>query len=404
MERIATVRPDCLARNVSDGDGNSAETSEAQGPKVYLSFRNVSRETESARQFTKRPMRFYQVDPTKDVRWADFVARHPMASVFHTVGWLEALRRTYGYEPVAFTTSSPTDALTNGLVFCRIKSWLTGHRLVSLPFSDHCEPLCDSGDDEDFLIRYLQTALEHQKWKYVELRPTTGDFGQIGARVGFLPTTTYFLHRLDLRPEIKELFRSLDKDSVQRRIQRAERASLVEKCGRSGDLLREFYTLFVMTRRRHRLPPIPFAWFQNLICCQDTALEIRLAYIDKTPIAAILTLQFKDVVYYKYGCSDARFKRFGAIPWLLWNAITYGKSNGATQLDLGRTQADNSGLLAFKNHWVSQPERLIYWKYPDSSALDSFDRRKLRIAKHIFAHMPDRLLTMAGKLFYRHIG
>src|SRR5215469_14248266 len=99
----------------------------------------------------------YQFDPTQDPRWAELVNRHPKASVFHSVAWLKALRRTYGYEPVAFTTSSPIGELKNGLVFCRINSWLTGCRLVSLPFSDHCEPLCDSVDELDFLIRYLQT-------------------------------------------------------------------------------------------------------------------------------------------------------------------------------------------------------------------------------------------------------
>ena len=104
-----------------------------------------------------RQMRIYQIDPTRDARWAELVERHPKASVFHTVGWLKALRCTYGYEPVAFTTSSPTGDLKNGLVFCRIDSWLTDRRLVSLPFSDHCEPLCDSADDLNFLIRYLQS-------------------------------------------------------------------------------------------------------------------------------------------------------------------------------------------------------------------------------------------------------
>jgi hypothetical protein len=53
----------------------------------------------------------HHLDPTNDSRWAEFVERHPRASVFHTVGWLEALRRTYGYEPVAYTTSSPTGDL-----------------------------------------------------------------------------------------------------------------------------------------------------------------------------------------------------------------------------------------------------------------------------------------------------
>src|SRR6266851_1576568 len=150
-------------------------------------------------------MRFYQVDPMQDARWAELVERHPRASVFHTAGWLRALQRTYGYEPVAFTTSSPTDDLKNGMVFCCINSWLTGRRLVSLPFSDHCEPLCDSAEDENFLGRYLQNELEKQEWRYIEIRPISGNFGQEGDGIGFVPAATYFLHTLKLRPDLKEV-------------------------------------------------------------------------------------------------------------------------------------------------------------------------------------------------------
>jgi hypothetical protein len=349
-------------------------------------------------------MKLYQIDPIADARWPEFVARHPKASVFHTVGWLKALECTYGYIPTAFTTSPPRSELKNGLVFCRIDSWLTGRRIVSLPFSDHCEPLCELAEDSHFLIRNLQTALTEQKWKYIELRPISVDFGQAGANLDFLATGQYFLHRLDLCPDLNNVFRSLNKDSVQRRIQRAGKAGLTEKSGRSDELLKDFYALFVITRRRHHLPPIPYAWFDNLIRCQGKALEIRLAYKDRTAIAAILTLRFRNVVYYKYGCSDARFNKFGATPWLLWQAIEAGKSNGANQFDMGRTQEDNAGLLAFKNHWVRQPERMVYWKFPKSSAVPSIDRWKLQVAKRIFSHMPDRLLAITGKLIYRHIG
>lgn len=349
----------------------------------------------------KSPTSLYQVDPIADARWARFVERHPRASVFHTVGWLKALQITYGYEPIAFTTSPPTSDLQNAIVFCHIDSWLTGRRFVSLPFSDHCEPLCDSTEDLDFLIRNLQTAWKGQESKYIEIRPIHGNFRQEDRR--FAPAARYFLHRLDLGPELNEVFRSLDNDSVQRRIQRAERAPLAERCGRSEDLFKEFYALFVITRRRHHLPPIPSAWFRNLIQEQGKALEIRVAYIDHTAIAAILTLHFRDVIYYKYGCSDARFNRYGATPWLLWRAIASGKSYGAKEFDMGRTQEDNAGLLTFKNHWVHHPERLVYWKYP-GAAVDSFGPWKLKMAKRVFSHLPDRLLTMMGSLFYRHIG
>ncbi|SRR6266851_760160 len=349
-------------------------------------------------------MRIYQIDPTKDKRWSDLVERHPKASVFHAVGWLEALRNTYGYDPVAFTTSSPSGELNNGFVFCRVNSWLTGRRLVSLPFSDHCEPLCDSRDDLNFLICYLQTTMEYQGLRYLEVRPANGNFGQTSETNGFRRAAMYYLHVLDLRRELDEVFGSFEKDSVQRRIHRADRAGLTEKCGRSDYFLKEFYALFVKTRGRHRLPPTPYTWFRNLVQFCGNALEIRLAYRANTPISAILTLRCKDVVYYKYGCSDAQFNRFGAIPWLLWRAIASAKLNGASEFDMGRTEEQNAGLLAFKNRWVPQPRRLVYWRFPETASLDLVNGWKLEMAKRLFSFMPDRLRTIAGRFIYRHIG
>jgi hypothetical protein len=349
-------------------------------------------------------MQFCQFDPTRDPRWVNFVETHPRASVFHTIGWLKALRLTYGYEPVVFTTSAPAEDLENGLVFCHVKSWLTGNRLVSLPFSDHCEPLCNSVQDLKFLLRHLETALDSEKWKYVEIRPINLNLGQAEGGGEFLPSATHSLHILDLSPDLTELFRNLDKDSVQRRIGRADKAGLTEKCGRSDDLLKGFYKLFIATRSRHSLPPIPYTWFRNLVSFQGEALKIHIACQDETPVAGILTLRFRNTVYYKYGCSDAQFNRLGAIPWLLWKAIAAAKLGGAVQFDLGRTEVGNLGLLTFKNHWVPQPQQLQYWKFPHSSAPISENGWKLRLAKRIFSCMPERLLTVTGNLIYRHIG
>ena len=102
----------------------------------------------------------------------------------------------------------------------------------------------------------------------------------------------YLLHVIDLRANLDDIFRSLDKDSVQRRIQRAERAGLVEKCGTSKDLLNAFYDLFVTTRGRHRVPPPPLRLVSEPGPMPRQALEIRVAYNDDIPIAAILTLRF----------------------------------------------------------------------------------------------------------------
>ena len=350
-------------------------------------------------------MKCYQVDPIQDPRWATFTGRHPRASIFHSVAWLTALNQTYGYQAIVFTTSPPAKKLENGLVFCQVNSWLTGNRLVSLPFSDHCELLCDSAEQLDFLISHLLSEFKVKQWKYLELRPVNAGFDRSDDSAGFTPAGRFFLHALDLHGDIDELFRSFDKDSVQRRVRRAEHANLTEKCGASESLLKDFYGLLVITRRRHRIPPPPYAWFQNLIRYLGEALEIRLAYQKGSPIAAILTLRFRDVVYYKYGCSDVRFNQFGAMPWLLWNAISAAKSGGATEFDLGRTDANDAGLLAFKNHWVPYLKQLVYWRFPKGAySPPSTEGWKSRLAGLAFSNMPAGILESAGKILYRHFG
>jgi Acetyltransferase (GNAT) domain len=349
-------------------------------------------------------MRFYQIDPTQDARWTEFIGKHPNASVFHTVGWLNALRWTYGFEPVAFTTSPPTGELKNALVFCRVQSWLTGDRLVSLPFSDHCEPLCDSVEDLNFLLRYLQAVTQRRECNYMEIRPLGVDFSQTGDGVEFGPAATHSLRVLDLRSNLNEIFRNLDKDCVQRRVGRAAQGGLTEKCGRSDDLIKDFYALFLTTRLRNHLPPIPYAWFRNLVKHQREALEIHLAYQGKTPVAAILTLRFRSTVYLRHGCSDAKFDELCGMPWLLANVIAAAKSNGALQFDMGPNEEGHTGLLALESHSGSHLQKVIYWKFPDSSSPISEDGWKLRIAKRAFSYMPDRLLSITGNLLYRHIG
>jgi lipid II:glycine glycyltransferase (peptidoglycan interpeptide bridge formation enzyme) len=246
--------------------------------------------------------------------------------------------------------------------------------------------------------------LSAEKWKYIEARPAAWDLGGLGDGVQFLPGANYSLHVLDLRPSLASILSGLHKDSVQRRIRHADRAGLVEKCGRSEELVDQFYRLFVVTRKRHQIPPIPHSWFRNLIQCLGSAIEIRMAYKAGIPVAGIVTLRFKDILYFKYGCSDARYNNLGATPWLLWRAIVDAKSAGANSFDLGRTLNSNDGLLAFKNHWVPNPTQLVYWQYPYTSAFELVEDWKLQTANRVFSHMPNWMLKVAGNLAYRHIG
>jgi hypothetical protein len=320
------------------------------------------------------------------------------------VGWLDALRRTYRYEPVVFTTSSPASDLDNGMLFCSIRSWITGKRIVSLPFSDYCSPLCDPGEEFDSLISRLRTPEICRQWKYLEVRPADEGFGDTLRKLRFKSGARYVLHRVDLEPAAEEIFRRFDKDSVQRRVRHAERVGVVEVCGKSDELLRDFYQLMVRTRARHNLPPQPYAWFKNLLESMGQAADLRLAYMKDVPVAGVLVLHFKDTSYYKHGCSDERFHRLGAMPFLLWRAILNAKSIGSETFDLGRTGSDDHGLIVFKNHWAPMAKSLTYWTYPSDLSFTFIKDWKLEMVKRICACMPGRVLALAGSLLYRHIG
>ena len=235
-------------------------------------------------------MPIFTVYPLTDARWDELIDRHPRASVFHTSSWLSALQRTYGYEPLAFTTSPPGEQLKNGLVFCKVKSWITGRRLVSLPFSDHCDLLADSRAERDEMLAYLCGRIARDGYEYAEIRPLTREEPASLNAAGVQPAKTFVLHKLLLDVPVGILFRNLHRSCIQRKIKRAEREALTYESGRSEALLHAFYDLQLRTRRRHCIPPQPLRWFRNLMEAMGENLTIRLVSTDHNPVAAILTL------------------------------------------------------------------------------------------------------------------
>jgi hypothetical protein len=355
----------------------------------------------SYNQISPRPAGVWAIDPLVDDRWPDLTASHPRASVFHTRGWIAALRANYGYQPVAFTTSRPDEPLSNALLFCKVCSWLTGSRLVSLPFSDHCEPLVKSQQEFERLCAYADSYRAERDWKYVEMRSANSslDFG-----AHFACATTYHLHRLDLRPSLDALRKNFHHDCIQRKIQRAEREALGYESGRSSRLVQQLYGLLQVTRFRHHLPPQPLEWFQQLVANMGKDACIRIASKDGRPIAGILTLDHRNTTYYKYGGSDERFHSLGAIPLLLWRTIQESKDHTAEVLDLGRCDLDNPGLIAFKERWSALRSTLTTWRGPLKVTSALAERRKVLLTRKVCAHLPDAVLELAGRLLYRHIG
>jgi lipid II:glycine glycyltransferase (peptidoglycan interpeptide bridge formation enzyme) len=347
----------------------------------------------------------HSFNPLNDSRWEAFLSKHPQASLFHSSPWLTALNRTYGYPVAGYTTSAPGEELKNAMVFCRVESWLTGHRLVSLPFSDHCEPLVDRQEDLEALVASLHRAMRHKKWRYIEVRPLTPLHISTPLHV---TKTSYSFHHLDLRNDLGTIYGNLHRDSIQRKIRRARRERLSYEEGRTDALLKDFYRLFTTTRRRHGLPPQPREWFRNLVTSFGDALKIRLVRKEGRALAGMITIRHKDTLVYKYGGSDPRFHNLGSVHLLYWTSITDAKTSGLRFFDFGRTDADQAGLITFKNRWGATESLLTYSRYSLSEEIrhmfESPSKPVADVARKLLTYLPNGITPLIGRALYKHVG
>ncbi len=346
----------------------------------------TSRQTDKSLSAQRTRAQVFTVDPLTDRRWEEFVDRHPRSSMFHSVAWLKALQQTYGYRPVVYTTTPAGQPIKNGMVFCDVNSWLTGERLVSLPFSDHCDPLIDTQEEYRAIVLELRKWISESSHQYFELRPI--ETLQPLAELIYV-NETYGFHRLDLRPDLEMIFKAFHKDG--------------------NEQLDSFYKLMVITRRRHRVPPQPKQWFQTLIDCFGKSLTVRMAFHEGKPIAGMLTVRHKEFFVYKYGCSDVRYNNLGGIHLLYWTSIQQAKALGCQVFDFGRCDSDQEGLMTFKRRWGATQSILQYHRYavhgrggltfqPASSSW------RMRLAEMVFANSPAPLLSLMGRFLKKHVG
>ena len=343
-------------------------------------------------------MRVSVIDPLTDPRWRTLVERHPAAGIFHTPEWLSALHRTYRYQTLAYVGLGFHDEIICGIPFCKVRSLITGRRLVSLPFSDHCQPLVSNADELNELLSAVQNDVRRQRLNYVEIRPVSDD-----PPIGELQETSQAaLHRLDLSCGERALLNGFHKSCILRKLRSEDGLSYAED--RSDRFLAAFYRLLVLTRRRHQIPPQPFAWFKHLRDCMGEGLSVHIALKDQIPVASIVTLSFKRVLTYKYSCSDSAYNADGGTIRLMWRIIRNSAARGAVELDLGRSDLDNPGLITFKNRWGSVQTRLLYFRYPFACKTVISQSPIALAAKRLLTRMPDRLFTAVGGLLYRHVG
>ena len=339
------------------------------------------------------------INPLYYPNWDDLVLSKQDYSFFHSSFWARVLSKSYGYKPCYFSIFN-NGCLVALIPLMEIKSLLTGYRGVSLPFSDHCEPIFSNDTLFQDVWNEIISYGEKSHWKFVELRGGENFFQDIS------PSSCYYTHALDISKNVDEILSSF-RDSTRRNIKKAIRKGVkVKKCN-SFDSLKEFYRLNCMTRKFYGLPSQPFYFFKNIYnyVIRKNQGGIILAFYNGKAIAGAVYFLFGEKVIYKYSAWDRSYQNFRPNNLVMWEAINGYSQNGYRSICFGRTKVQHRGLLQFKEGWGVEKRLIKYFKYDfKKEKMVNKGAKNIDFYKFILSKMPSSFLNCTGLLLYRHIG
>ena len=120
-----------------------------------------------------------------------------------------------------------------------------------------------------------------------------------------------------------------------------------------------FYDVFAVAMRNLGTPVYPRQLFTTLARIFGDKLEMLIVEREGRPLAAVLSLYFRDEVlpYYAGGVPDAR--THAAFDFMYWQLMCHAVEKGARNFDFGRSMR-GSGAFAFKKNWGFEPRALQY--------------------------------------------
>lgn len=348
------------------------------------------------------------VNPCSDPRWQQLLHTQK-SSVFHSPTWLQVLSDTYGWEMCAYLvldhTGTPlvldhTGTPVAGVPFCRVSDML-GTRLVTLPFSDFCDPLVTDSPLWSMLSNKLIT-----EGFPVALRCLHNTLPLSDTQWATSKKARW--HGLDLRPSVDEHFRRLP-NSCRWHLRRAQREGLTIRRAEREEDMHDFFVLHRGIRKhKYHLLAQPYEFFTNVwryFLASQQGVLFFVEYQGQV-IGSAVFLEWQDSLYYKFSATAPAYLRFGASELLIWEGMQYGKERGLATLDFGLSDWDQEGLINFKRKFATEEKAISFLRYTPAGIPTAQEQETRNLLPHLTdlltdEAVPDHITERAGALLYR---
>jgi hypothetical protein len=342
-------------------------------------------------------MAIIKINPLEDERWLRFISNDKCANIFHHPAWLRVLNRQYHY-PVTAVCLMENDEITAGIPFCEVSGISQKKKLVSLPFSDYCNPLYSC---EEQYLNFCSQLMDYYREKE---QGNMEVYWGMPQELGFNAVHCYVYHITELVKDEKAMMKSFHRTKSQG-IAKSLKQGLDVKFSASYDAIESFYRLHLKTRKKLGVPIQPKKFFYHIyeeIFRPGFGFMVIISK-DNVEIAAGLFMGFNETLTYKYNASDPDYLEYRPNNLIIWAAMQEGIRKDYKYFDFGKSDLENEGLRSFKDGWAAV-EKPLYYSYLPGLPADgaSFSFIKNKLIAPVIRSSPYFVCKLIGEVAYKY--
>jgi FemAB-related protein (PEP-CTERM system-associated) len=280
-----------------------------------------------------------------------FVEAHPRGTFFHLAGWVRAVERHFGHDPMDLVAERD-GRIAGVLPLMRCRTPWGGRHLISTPYAVYGGALGADRAIEQRLVRSAQDLADSQAVGRLELR-YLADPG-----LDLPGSDLYATFIGELPGEPAQVLAGMPKKSRAEARKARERHGLELTEGRW--YLEDLVRLFQHNKRQLGSPGLPVAWFRGLLEQFGSNALVHLVHRGREPLAAVMSFRYQDTLLAYYaGTAPGADRSWSASNFMYMALREWAVEQGFERFDFGRSRRD-SGACAFKERQGFEAIPLCY--------------------------------------------
>jgi FemAB-related protein (PEP-CTERM system-associated) len=235
------------------------------------------------------------------------------------------------------------------LPLARVKSWLFGDALISIPFLVYGGPIATDEQALDQLVGAAKNLAAELGVDYLELRNQKLLAGEWQTKNNYVT----FRKAIDPDPEVNMMA-----------VPRKQRAMIRKgiKVGLKAEIDQDtnrLYSAMLACKRNLGTPFFGKGWLRAIKEEFGDQVEITTITYEKETVCSVMSFRYGKEILPYYGGGGALARDLKGNDFMYWALMEKACQEGAEVFDYGRSAVD-SGAYRFKKHWGFEPTPLSY--------------------------------------------